>query len=526
METDTLLFSNPATGAKFGEVQMTTPDAVQNAVDEMRRSLPIWSGKSVKERIRILRKFQTLLIDERDEISRVVNQDGGKSRQDSLIELFVSVDMLAQYCRNAPKWLRRKRVSSGLYIFKKCFVEYRPHGVVAILSPWNYPLLISLSSIVAALIAGNTVVLKPSEVTPATGVLVERLFQEIPELAPFVRVVHGDGRVGAELIRTKPDFIFMTGSTATGKKIMQAASENLTPVSLELGGKDAMIVLEDADLNAAARWGTWGAFYNTGQTCMSVERVYVVESKYDEFVRLAVKYSEELKSGYSPEADSPFFMGPVTDPHQIDIIDDHLKDALEKGARLLTGGKEQGAFYNPMVVVDVNHSMRLMQEETFGPIMPIMKVRGEEEAIRLANDSEFGLAASVWSNNIERAKQVADRVEAASIILNDSIAQFGVPMLPFGGIKNSGFGRTHGQEGLMEFTRPYSYAVGNVPIKWDIATVLRELGNYKLATAIMGVVYGTTLKQKWETLSQLFRKKSSIKSKDASAVSKPVKTSE
>jgi len=260
METDTLSFINPATGAKFGEVKMTTPEGVQAAVAEMRQSFAIWGKKSVKERVHILRKFQTLLIEERDEISRVVNQDGGKSRQDSLIELFVTVDMLAQYRWNAPKWLKKKRVSSGLYLLKKCYVEYRPHGVVAILAPWNYPLVISLTPILAALIAGNTVVLKPSEVTPATGVLVERLFQRIPELAPFVRVVHGDGKVGAELIKAKPDFIFMTGSTGTGKKVMQAASENLIPVSLELGGKDAMIVLEDADLNAAARWGTWGAF--------------------------------------------------------------------------------------------------------------------------------------------------------------------------------------------------------------------------------------------------------------------------
>ena len=526
MQTDTLSFINPATGVKFGEVKMTTPDVVKSSVDEMRRAFPVWRGKSVRERVRILRKFQQLLIDERDEISRIVNQDGGKSRQDSLIELFVTVDMLAQYRWNAPKWLKRKRVSSGLYLFKKCYVEYRPHGVVAILSPWNYPLLISLSPILAALIAGNTVVLKPSEVTPATGVLVEHLFHRIPELAPFVRVIHGDGKVGAALIQARPDFVFMTGSTGTGKKVMQAAAENLTPVSLELGGKDAMLVLEDADLNAAARWGTWGAYYNTGQACMSVERVYVVESKYDEFVRLALRYTKELKSGYSPEADSSFFMGPVTDPRQVHIIDEHLKDAVEKGARVLTGGKEQGAFYKPMVVVDVNHSMKLMREETFGPIMPIMKVQNEEEAIRLANDSEFGLAASIWSDNIERAKQVANKVEAASIIINDSIAQFAVPMLPFGGIKNSGFGRTHGRDGLLEFTRPYSYAIGSAPIQWDIATALRELGKYDLATAIMGVVYGTTLKQKWETFSQLFRKKPKVKSEGNTRQSEPVKTSE
>lgn len=506
MEQENLAFINPATGAQFGEVKMTSPQDVQQTVNEMRAAFPAWSKKSVRERIAILRKFQQVLIEDREEISSVLNQDCGKSRQDGLIELFVSVDMLAQYRGNAERWLKPKKVSSGLYLFKRCYVEYRPHGVVAIISPWNYPLTLSLPPVLAALLAGNTVVLKPSEVTAATGVLIEKLFTKVPELAPFVRVVHGDGKVGAALVNARPDYIFMTGSTATGKKIMQTAAENLTPVALELGGKDAMIVLEDADLEAAARWGAWGAFFNTGQTCMSVERVYVVESKYDEFVRLAVQQANQLKSGYSTELNSPYFMGPVTDPRQVKVIEDHLQDALAKGARILTGKKEQGMFYTPIVLVDVDHSMKLMREETFGPLMPIMKVRDEEEAIRVANDNAYGLGASVWSSDIQRAKQVADRVEAASVIINDSIAQFGVPMLPFGGIKNSGFGRTHGEEGLMQFTRPYSYAVGGTPISWDIATILRVPGNYELATAIMGVVYGTTLKQKWETFSKFFKK--------------------
>jgi acyl-CoA reductase-like NAD-dependent aldehyde dehydrogenase len=200
-------------------------------------------------------------------------------------------------------------------------------------------------------------------------------------------------------------------------------------------------------------------------------------------------------------------MGPITDPRQIQIIDDHVKDATEKGARVLCGGREKDAFYKPMVMVDVDHSMKLMREETFGPIMPIMKVRDEEEAIRLANDNAFGLSASVYSQDQERAKRVADRIEASSIIINDSIAQFAMPMLPFGGVKDSGVGTTHGREGLLEFTRPHSYAIGGNPPKWDIATIMRELGNYNLGAAIMGVIYGTTLHQKWNALAQLFRKK-------------------
>ena len=389
---------------------------------------------------------------------------------------------------------------------KKCYVEHRPYGVAAIISPWNYPLLISLTPMFAALLAGNTVVLKASEVSPAVGVMIEKLFKSLPELAPFVRVVHGDGKVGAALTNSKPDYIFVTGSTVTGKKIMQTAAENLIPVTLELGSKDAAIVLEDANIDPAARWITWGSHFNAGQTCVAVERVYVVESKYDEFVQAAVAYTEKIQSGFTLDTNSPYSMGPITDPRQMQIIDDHIKDAVEKGARVLCGGKEQGAYYKPMVMVDVNHSMKLMREETFGPIMPIMKVRDEEEAIRLANDSAFGLFASVYSKDQARAKRVADRINASSIIINDSLAQFAIPTLPFGGVKDSGIGTSHGREGLLAFTRPHSYAIGGAPPKWDIATIMRELGNYDLGVAIMGVVYGTTLKQKWETLSQFLRR--------------------
>jgi acyl-CoA reductase-like NAD-dependent aldehyde dehydrogenase len=502
MEADVLLFTNPATGERFGEVEIATPEKVRQAIDEMRQAFPLWSAKPVKERIHILRKFQTLLIDSQDEITNRISQDCGKSRQDALIELFMTVDMLAQYCKNAEQWLKRQRVSPGLYLFKQCHVEYRPHGVVAVIAPWNYPLTLSVPPMLAALLAGNTVILKPSEVTAATGVLIEKLFQRIPELASCVRIVHGDAQVGAALIQAKPDYIFFTGSTPTGRKVLQAAADNLIPVACELGGKDAMIVLEDADLRAAARWGAWGAFFNAGQTCMAVERVYVVESVYDEFVRLAGTYAREFKMGYTSELESPYCIGSVTDPRQVSIIERHLDDALAKGARLLTGGKERGMFYNPMVLVNVDHSMILMREETFGPLMPIMKVKDQAEAIRLTNDNAFGLGASIWSRDLKRAKRVADQIQAGAVIINDSIAQFAVPMLPFGGIKESGSGRIHGREGLIQFTRPYSYVLGESPMKWDIATILREPGHYKLASTIMGLVFGTTMRQRWEAVAR------------------------
>ncbi|MGC1375213.1 MAG: aldehyde dehydrogenase family protein [Anaerolineales bacterium] len=506
MQEQVLTFTNPGTGQVFGQTPVATSDEVRQAVQEMRQRFPAWSGKSIRERIRILRKFQALLIDRQDEITQVINQDCGKTRQDAILELFVTIYNLDETCRKAPGWLKTEHVSPGIYFFKKCAIEHRPHGVTAVIAPWNYPFALSLPPVFAALIAGNTVVLKPSELTAATGELIRSLIESLPDLAPYARVVQGDGRTGAALIAAEPDYIFITGSTPTGRKVMQAASERLIPAACELGGKDAMIVLEDADLDSAARWGAWGAYFNAGQTCMSVERVYVVEPVYDEFLRLALQYTGEFKTGYSSQYESDFTVGPLTDPRQAEIIQSHLDDALAKGARLLTGGKRDAQFFDPMVVVDVDHSMLLMQEESFGPFLPIMKVRDEAEAIRLANDNAFGLGASVWGRDVAHALEVARKIEAASIIINDSIAQFGMPMMPFGGVKGSGFGRTHGREGLTQFTRPYSYVAGNPPLAWDIATILRKPGNYHTGAALTGLLFGRTWAQRIKAFKQLFNR--------------------
>jgi acyl-CoA reductase-like NAD-dependent aldehyde dehydrogenase len=501
-DVEILPFVNPGTGEQFGQVPMASPEEVQKAVEEMRQSFQTWRRTSVKERVRILRKLQKLIIDSVDLISETVNMDTGKSRQDGMIEVFMMVDRLNQYCRRAPRWLRRRRVSSGLYIFKRYYSEPVPYGVVAVISPWNYPFDLMLSPMFSALLAGNTVVIKPSEVAGACGVLVEKLVKQVPELSPFVRVIHGDGRVGKALVAAKPDFVFLTGSTETGRLVALESSENMIPYVFELGGKDPLIVLEDADLDAAARWGTWGAIYNAGQTCQAVERTYVVEAVYDDFLSKAVNYTKNYKQGYTVEKDNPYDLGPLTFERQKHIIEDHLQDAVSKGARILVGGQIDGLFMEPTLIVDVDHTMRLMQDETFGPIMPVMKVKDEDEAIRMANDSYFGLSASVWSRDIKRAIRVAERLEVGSVNINDTVAHFAVPLLPFGGKKMSGDARIHGQQEVLQFTQIRSLAVGNPPLPFDIATLLRQSGHYRLGVGVMHLAFGVTPKHRVQPIAE------------------------
>jgi acyl-CoA reductase-like NAD-dependent aldehyde dehydrogenase len=411
----TLQFTSPATGEQFGQVKTASLPEVQSAVADLKAAFATWSGKPFKERARILGKFQQAVIDSLDMITATITLDTGKTRQDAMSEVLMTLDLINTYRKQAAGWLRPQPVSSGLYIFKRCLVERRPFGVVLVIAPWNYPFFLSVPPIISALLAGNTVIFKPSEVTAATGVMIEQLFQSIPELSPFIRVAHGDGSVAAAIIQAAPDYIFFTGSTATGKKVLQAASEYLIPVDCELGGKDAVIVLEDANINEAARWSVWGACYNSGQSCLAVERVYVVESVYEEFVRHAVAYTKELKLGYSQEPKSLNHLGPIADPRQIKVIQAHLDDALAKGAHLLAGGETRAMFFQPTVLTEVNHDMLVMREETFGPILPIMRVKDEAEAVRLANDNPYGLGASVWSNDLKRAQRIARQVQAGCL---------------------------------------------------------------------------------------------------------------
>jgi acyl-CoA reductase-like NAD-dependent aldehyde dehydrogenase len=499
----TLPFVNPATGEQFGQVTMANDEDIKQAHKELRLNFEVWRRKSVADRVRILRLLQEAIIDSVDEISAVINQDTGKSRQDGLIEVMMVVDRMHHYYRNAESWLQRRRVPPGLYIFRQYYTEPHPYGVVAVIGPWNYPFDLCMSPVLSALLAGNTVLLKPSEVTAATGALIEKLFQRVPELAPYVRVLHGDGPVGAAIVESGPDLVFLTGSTATGKKIAEATAKTLTPFLYELGGKDPMLVLEHADVKAAAKWGVWGAFYNTGQTCMGVERIYAVEAVYDEFVTAVLAETQKLKMGYSTALNNPNHMGPLTFERQIQIVREHLGDAIAKGANVLTGGKIDGLFMEPTVVVDVDHSMKLMREETFGPVLPIMKVRDETEAIWLANDNEYGLSACVWSNDMRQAKRAAHRLQVGSVNINDAISHYPVSELPFGGVKQSGNARTHGRDEVLQFTHLRSYAVGRPPLPFDLATLMRYPGHYKLGKAIMRLAFGVTWQQRVEPIVEV-----------------------
>ncbi|MDX1615352.1 MAG: aldehyde dehydrogenase family protein, partial [Candidatus Promineifilaceae bacterium] len=489
---ETIPCVNPGTGEVFAEIPVATQEQIERAHREMKAAAAIWGRKPVEERIRILRKLQKMIIDSTDTITEVINKDTGKSRQDALIEIFMLVDRMHQYFRRAPKWLAPRRVPPGLYVFRRFYTKPQPFGVVAVICPWNYPFELSMSPMYSALLAGNTVLLKPSEATGALGQLIEQLIQSVPELSPFVRVLHGDGRVGAALVESEPDLVFLTGSVETGKRVAQAASRSLTPYLFELGGKDPMIVLEDADVPAAARWGTWSAFYNSGQTCVSIERCYVHEAVYDEFVREAVEQVKQLRVGYSPDIDNDFDLAPMTFTRQIEIIRDHLDDAVAKGARILIGGGIEGMIVKPTIVVNVDHTMKLMREETFGPILAIMKVRDEQEALRLANDSSFGLGASIWSADLRRAELLGEKLAVGSVNINDATAHYAVSLLPYGGMKESGAARTHGKEEVLQFTQLQSFAVSGPPLPFDLATIMRQPNHYRLAKGIMRLAFGET----------------------------------
>ncbi len=446
---------NPATLTKIGELPLYTAEMVEEKILLAKQAQIIWSAKSLRERAKELILFRKFLANNKEEMISCICNETGKTKMDALLEVFTTLESIDYVANKGIKILASEKRSGGLMIQKKCYVNYHAHGVVGVISPWNYPLILSVTPIMNALMAGNTVVIKPSEVTPYTTLKALEFFQRAGLTNGILQVVTGKEIAGAALVNSpNTNMICFTGSTATGKIIAEACGKMLKPVVLELGGKDPMIVFKDADLRRAVRGALWGGFANAGQTCISVERVYVEKAIYNEFISLLKEEYGKIKQGSKEEFPS---VGSMTLPRQVEIVESHYKDAKAKGAFFVAGGKrilaEKGLFHEPAIVIGVNHEMKIMSEETFGPEISVMEFNSEEEAIYLANNSEYGLSASIWTSDSTRAKSIAQKIQAGSICINDVVANYMISDLPFGGFKKSGLGRVHGKEGLRAYAQ-------------------------------------------------------------------------
>lgn len=444
---------NPATGAVAGQVRWTNPADVPRIAAGLRQAQIQWEARGAKGRAKVLARYAVWMGEHRDEIEALLIKETGKSAGDAAQEVPLLIMIASYYIKTMEKALapETRPASLPFLAIKKVEVHYRPRAVVGIIAPWNYPVANALMDAIGALAAGCAVLLKPSERTPLTAELLLRGW--LDSGAPEVLALAQGAREVSEAVIDNSDFIQFTGSCATGAKVMERAARRLTPVSLELGGKDPMIVLDDADIDLAAHAAVWGAFFNAGQTCVSVERVYVLDSVYDQFVDAVVRDVQKLKMG----AGEGFDFGALIDDSQVAVTERHVNDAVAAGAKALTGAKRgtgTGSFYEPTVLVDVDHSMMCMTEETFGPTLPIMKVATVDEAIRLANDSPYGLSGAVFSQDIERAKAVAVQLDCGAVNINDVISNLMCTTAPMGGWKTSGLGaRFGGADGLRKYCR-------------------------------------------------------------------------
>jgi acyl-CoA reductase-like NAD-dependent aldehyde dehydrogenase len=485
---------NPATGEVVASVPAVSVADVAGIVERARAAQPAWEALGFEGRARILNRAQKWVLDNAGRVSRTIVSENGKAYEDALIaEVGYTAAAFAFWAKNAPKYLadEKMRASSPLLFGRKLVIRYAPVGVVGVIGPWNYPLNNSFGDCIPALAAGNACVLKPASLTPLTSLLMADGLRECGLPEDVFIVAPGSGSVGAELI-DHVDYVMFTGSTEVGRKVMERAAKTLTPVGLELGGKDPMLVLADADLERAANAAVHYSMQNGGQTCISVERVYVEEPVYDDFLARVESKMRKLRLGV-PGGPGAVDVGAVTSPPQMDLIDAHVKDAVAKGARVLVGGRRgegAGDFYEPTLLVDVDHTMDCMTEETFGPTLPVMKVSDADEGVRLANDSQYGLQASVWTKDSAKGERLARMMEVGVCCVNDAQVNYLALELPMGGWKESGLGSRHGADGIRKYTKKQALLITRLAPKRDLHMLPYRARNTKLAERMLRLVYG------------------------------------
>jgi aldehyde dehydrogenase (NAD+) len=478
----------PASGAVVGVFPIHDEDAVRATVERARVAARAWRDLGFDGRRTRLAAWRGYLARRLHELADLVHRENGKPHDDAILEITLAIDHLAWAGGHAKKVLGLRRVRAGMLAANHAaYLEYQPMGVIGVIGPWNYPVFTPMGSIGYALAAGNAVVFKPSEFTPAVGAWLAASWRAaVPDVADAFQVVTGLGETGAALTRAGVDKLAFTGSARTGRKVMAACAETLTPVLMELGGKDAMIVDDDADVAAAADAAVWGAMSNAGQTCIGIERVYATEKVYDRFVAAVTDKARELRGGSDEQA----HFGPMTMESQAEVVRRHVDEALAAGGRAVVGGPVAGRLIEPTVLVDVPDDASAVQEETFGPTVVVTKARDAEEALQKANATVHGLAGAVFSGSTERAMDLARRMKSGMTSINSVLTFASVPALPFGGVGESGFGRIHGEDGLREFTRAKSITRQRVALPVNLSSFARPEKAYDALARVMGIVHG------------------------------------
>jgi acyl-CoA reductase-like NAD-dependent aldehyde dehydrogenase len=456
---------SPSTGRELGEVEAIHPAEADELIARARTAQAAWYALGLKGRIKALRNLLHVMHRNTDRIVDVLVAEAGKPRFEALVELWPTLELIAHHTRIVKRVLTPHRVHVTLLPHRKHWVERRPYGVVLVISPWNFPLLLSMTPVIEALLTGNTVVLKPSEFSTQLGELLTELIYEAGIPNDVFQLVHGAGDVGAALVNAHPDKIVFTGSTSTGRKIAAVAGQQLIPITLELGGKDAAIVLEDADLDRTAAGLTWAGLFNAGQMCVSIERVYVRREVANRLVEKMAKIMDDhVRVG--PGEHHETTMGSIITPAQLEIIDRHIREAVDQGAQVIVGGHNvedsAGRFYVPTLITNVKPDMAVLKDETFGPVIAVVPVDSDEEALTLANASSFGLTGSVWTRNRVRGIALARRMRVGNAGVNDHVMSSAAPNVPWGGVGDSGYGRTRGAEGLLDMTYAQSMSIERI----------------------------------------------------------------